>query len=252
MPAFREIEANPALAPFVKSFWTLCGSDPGSQTERILPDGTFDLVFHIGDPFVREGERQPRAMLVGEIRRPVLITPSSHVDVLGLRFNVGGASPFLRMPLRELRDSILPLDVILPGLGQRVLNARTTSERIALIERVLLERMRPDGARVRAAVDEIVRRYGNVRIRDLATHVGATTRTLERLFDQQVGVGPKSFARLVRFHSALKGRDAGYFDDAHRIHEFREFCGVTQTEFRREQNLMNDAFVGNLQDPVSS
>jgi AraC-like DNA-binding protein len=247
MPVFREIEANPALRPYVKSFWTLRGSGLDSQQERILPDGTFDLVFHLGDPFVRDGAKQPQAMLVGEIRRPVLLHPSRHADVLGLRFHVGGASTFLRMPMRELRDSILPLDVILPGLGERVLNARTTEDRIAVIEGELLRRMRPDGSRIRAAVDEIIRRDGDIRMGDLAAHVGATTRTLERLFGNQVGVGPKALARLVRFHAVLEGRDPGYFDDAHRIHEFRAFSGVTPTEFRREQNRMNDAFVGNLQ-----
>lgn len=38
-----------------------------------------------------------------------------------------------------------------------------------------------------------------------------------------------------------------YYDQSHRIHEFRAIAGVTPTDFIREQNVINDAFVGNLQ-----
>ena len=248
MLSFREHAPHPRLAPHVKCFWTLRGRADGAPPERILPDGSFELVFHLADPFVRDASVQPAAMWMGELRRPVLVQPSRNVDVLGVRFRIGGAAAFLRMPLREVADAILPIGDLLPELASRMHEARSTAERIHAIEEALLRRMRGDGALVQAAVCAIERRDGDLRIRGLASALGTTERSLERAFFAQVGIGPKSLARLMRFHAALRGRDGGYFDDAHRIREFRDFAGLTPTEFRREQHAIHDAFVGNLQD----
>jgi AraC-like DNA-binding protein len=88
---------------------------------------------------------------------------------------------------------------------------------------------------------------------ELAQRAGVTERTLERAFDDVVGIGPKQFSRLTRFHAALRTDDGlAYYDQSHRVHEFRAIAGVTPTDFLREQNAINDAFVGNLQSPSAS
>jgi len=63
---------------------------------------------------------------------------------------------------------------------------------------------------------------------------------LRRVFRDVVGMSPKAFAKLARFHRALDaatdrtqaswGRIAaatGYYDQAHLIDEFRTIAGVT-------------------------
>ncbi|HUP49791.1 MAG TPA: hypothetical protein VNA04_13475, partial [Thermoanaerobaculia bacterium] len=59
---------------------------------------------------------------------------------------------------------------------------------------------------------------------------------------------PKELARLVRFQASLRGADAGYVDDSHRIHDFHEFAGATPSVIFAERTEVTDAFVGNLQD----
>jgi AraC-like DNA-binding protein len=59
-----------------------------------------------------------------------------------------------------------------------------------------------------------------------------------------VGVSPKQFARIVRFQRALRvakhgaswstvATEAGYYDQAHLIAEFRELAGTTPAAFLR-------------------
>jgi AraC-like DNA-binding protein len=74
----------------------------------------------------------------------------------------------------------------------------------------------------------------------VADDLGVSERHLRRMFRETVGVGPKAFAKLMRFHRALRvaredGRAswasiaaaAGYYDQAHLIAEFRAIAGVT-------------------------
>jgi hypothetical protein len=252
----------------VKCFWFLRAECDVPQPERIVPDGSFEMVFHFGDPFAD----QPRAMLMGEIRRPVHVRPSRHADILGVRFHAGGAAPFLGVPANALVDAIVPMSEVFPadleeqvldqssGLGPRSSESGWKSEdrgsrredswRIAMLESVLLRRfVEPRGARLaRAASALIARHHGALRIREVASSIGATERSLERAFDTSVGMGAKAFSRLIRFQAALRGEADGYFDDSHRIRDFREFSGATPVELQQERNAMNDAFVGNVQD----
>jgi hypothetical protein len=38
-------------------------------------------------------------------------------------------------------------------------------------------------------------------------------------------------------------QDHGYFDEAHLIHEFHAFAGVTPARFAAEQHALSDAFL---------
>jgi AraC-like DNA-binding protein len=210
----------------VRCFWHLRGEGSGSE-ERILPDGTFELITHHGAPMSSAGSLQPGSMLMGEIQRPVIVKSEGAIDVSGIRFHVGGASAFFAMPMTELRDRILD---------------------VSEVDLHKAPQPRRHWTMVREAVRRIRSAHGDVRIRDLATGIGVTERSLERAFHDVVGIAPKRLARIVRFQRALRSDDdLAYFDDSHRIHEFRELAGVTPTDFWRERHAINDAFVGNLQ-----
>src|SRR5262245_15301122 len=129
---YREHAPPPRLAHAVRCFWTLRGNGASPSPERILPDGSFELVLHLGDPFVQHDQMQPRAMIVGEIRRPTLVHASARADVFGVRFHPGGAATLLRS-LRELRDRIVPLDDVVRDLHERLALASTTAARIGII-----------------------------------------------------------------------------------------------------------------------
>jgi AraC-like DNA-binding protein len=71
-------------------------------------------------------------------------------------------------------------------------------------------------------------------------HTGISSRQLRRLFDFYIGDTPKTFSQVVRFQAVLGAKpstqslrknklffDAGYYDQAHFIKEFKNFYGVT-------------------------
>ena len=89
-----------------------------------------------------------------------------------------------------------------------------------------------------AAAERLTRASGSVYA--VAAELGVSERHLRRVFRETVGVSPKAFARIARFHRALgAAREdaragwagiaaaAGYYDQAHLIAEFRAIAGVT-------------------------
>ena len=85
---------------------------------------------------------------------------------------------------------------------------------------------------------------GTVPISDLGVAGRASSTYVARRFKAVVGVTPKRLARSYRFTSTVLAIDvaapidwadvaagAGYFDQAHFVHEFREFTGLTPTRY---------------------
>ncbi|MEV8378950.1 AraC family transcriptional regulator [Kribbella sp. NPDC056861] len=79
---------------------------------------------------------------------------------------------------------------------------------------------------------------GMIRVGELADAVGLSSRALAGRFAQQVGLSPKKSARLIRVGRACQalGRgwsvaeiveDAGYFDPAHFMRDFKGLLGLT-------------------------
>jgi hypothetical protein len=72
------------LAAYVKTIWTASGSREEFDTpEPIVPDGCIEVIFNLGDQFINRdsGELQPRALLAGQMTRPVTAAPTGNVDL---------------------------------------------------------------------------------------------------------------------------------------------------------------------------
>jgi AraC-like DNA-binding protein len=266
---YDEFRPSEPLSKYVKCFWILESAPTASTSrERILPDGCAEMVFHLADPFYQHNsdgttERQPLALMVGQMRGHLLIQPTGRVRVLGVRFWPGGAYPFLLLPQNELADRVIALDTIWGAVARELLSriddAATPAESVRQVETVLLARLNnfrrhDDG--VFKAIALILRSGGCVPVESLAKNMGISLRKLDRTFNTRVGFSPKTLCRIVRFQKVFKvlerqdrGRDwikvaldCGYYDQSHFIKEFKAFSGKGPTSYFAEQNLMTDYF----------
>ena len=95
-------------------------------------------------------------------------------------------------------------------------------------------------------VNRLVRDYGRLPIGDLTTELGWSRRRIASEFREQVGLPPKSAARLLRFEraKALLDRadlslaevalESGFYDQSHLSNEFRRITGATPAAYAAE------------------
>ncbi|HZE40261.1 MAG TPA: helix-turn-helix domain-containing protein, partial [Stackebrandtia sp.] len=86
---------------------------------------------------------------------------------------------------------------------------------------------------------------GRARVSDLADELGWTRRHLNRKFHEQIGLSPKTAARVLRFEHVVElvdkgsgslgeiAANAGYSDHAHLGREVRDFAGCPPGELAR-------------------
>jgi AraC-like DNA-binding protein len=255
---YREHVPPAGLRAFVECFWT---RDPGPKEEtdapvvhRVLPDGCIDIVFEFAP-----GARVPESIqAVGTMTRPLVVRTLTDDSFVGVRFQPARATSFLRLPASELTDLQVGLDALwsdAASVRDAFANAAGATARVAALERVLLARL-AHGARVEHRdVDEAVRRIiasgGSLGITKLAPSLGVTRQHLARRFADLVGVSPKTFARIVRVRRVIAAAratpngdgpnwsslalDAGYYDQAHLIDEFRELTGLAPMAWWKTQ-----------------
>jgi AraC-like DNA-binding protein len=140
-------------------------------------------------------------------------------------------------------------------LRDQLTSADTPHEMLMLVEQELMRRLREiDGLElVHRTSSVIAAARGALAISDLVA-AGASSTTLAKRFKEVIGVTPKRLARSYRFTATTLAIDvaapidwgdvaagAGYFDQAHFGHEFREFTGLTPTRYiERRQRFLRD------------
>jgi AraC-like DNA-binding protein len=265
MPPMRyaEYQPSPRLARLVERFWFLEGAATGAA-DAIIPDGRIELIFHYSGAFWRHTDaglslRQPEALLVGQMTGPVILTPEGQAGVAAIRLRSAAARTLLGFSLRDVAGQFVDLAGILPStaaLGQRLSEAADDRTRVAALEQWLADNACPSPrADVEAAVQAILDSSGRTSIDALAAYTGLGVRRLERQFQDDVGLTPKTFARIVRLQAALRlvraGRplsdvalESGYYDQAHMTRDFRQLAAISPAAWQNHAGDLAPLFVG--------
>lgn len=107
-----------------------------------------------------------------------------------------------------------------------------------------LQKQKKTDRNIDEAIRLVERNRGNITVRELSLATFITKRTLERRFQEQVGLHPKTFSRLVRFNGVIRHVESnlnvkwrqladafGYYDQSHFIHEFKSLTGSLPQEY---------------------
>ncbi len=169
---------------------------------------------------------------------------------VGVRF-LPAVFPWLfRIDASELSHRWEPLEQVLPGVAQWMtpaLSDTTAFDQIkAVLDAYFLRRLekapKAIDSRLFSAFQTILQQQGRVNVeKDL--DAGISSRQLRRLFNFYIGDSPKTFSKVVRFQNLLGASasaeslrkdkpfyDAGYYDQAHFIKEFKLMAGLTPSQ----------------------
>jgi AraC-like DNA-binding protein len=172
-----------------------------------------------------------------------------------------GAFMLFGLPMRELANRAVELEDVLGPEGrrlpERLHEASGWPARFAILDELFVDRFasaRPASPDVAWAWRRLLETEGRLRVSELAQELRCSRRHLSTRFSEQVGVPPKTLARLLRFGRAARllgagpsshkpgeavgapaslveiALDCGYYDQAHLNRDFREFAGLAPTE----------------------
>jgi transcriptional regulator GlxA family with amidase domain len=171
--------------------------------------------------------------------------------VLGVKFLPGAFPAFSARPMVDLVDRVLPLSDLFGergrALARSVADQPEPSRAIDEVEaflRDLSPRHDENGALVAELVALVRDRRELTRSEALARHAGMSPRSLQRLFERYLGLGPKWVICRARVQEAADrvaagqtvewaslAVELGYHDQAHLIHDFKAQVGFTPAAY---------------------
>src|SRR5215470_4784214 len=134
----------PPLDRFVELLWVFQGAPGPHKMERLLPDGSVELVINLHDPRipvydprdVRRYNTFPPAIVCGPRSQFFVIDTASQRDVVGVHFKAGGAYPFLKLPSAEICNVHVGLDALwgrdAGELLEKLLEAQTPQAKVRI------------------------------------------------------------------------------------------------------------------------
>lgn len=249
------------LAAFVDTLWASERSALPHPRESNLPTGRADIVIPLREHQALTrftgtddlaGERFHGGVIQGAQDRMHQRDTQEASSVVGVHFKPGGAAAFFGGALPELRNrTVLLADVWGPSaqvLREELQATQGPHARLLRLEAYLLARLHhatPADAMVHAALQSLAQQPAGAAIEPLQRASGCGPTQFIARFEKAVGLTPKRYARVLRFHALIEGlaRDtpddwaqlaigAGYADQSHLIHEFKRLAGITPTAYR--------------------
>ncbi len=242
---YRRHKPDPGLAPFVENFWTITWElPPGEEfTANVLPY-----------PSVNLSVTNTEADVTGLTRARYDRHLAGNGYAVGARFRPGCFRPFLGSSVKALTDTHRPIAEVLgrdTTSLQRSIAVAGRTERVALLTDFLLADVPdtdPVADQLALLVAEIAVRPEIRRVSQVAQLAGVSVRTLQRMFDEYVGAGPKWAIIRCRLQdaaaSAAAGRqldwavvaaDLGFADQSHLTRAFSRTIGVPPAEYTAQQ-----------------
>ena len=246
------------LRRYIENYWFVSHA-PGEDVElrvEVFVDARGDLIFNFEAPYRREVIGGPttqhdRSNLDAQRLVPIRILQHGAVRIVGVRFHLGGLAPFTRLRVAEWSGGTPSPEQVFGDETRQLEWALRAEPDLAvsgkMLDEFFLGRLRFDGAQAtfERALSALVAGGGRAPVSRLAEVAASSPRQIERLFARGLGFPPKTVGRVLRFQSSLRqlmadpgvslgevAADAGYFDQAHFVRDFRLFTGGVPRGYR--------------------
>ncbi len=264
---YMEFEPCDALKPYIRCFWgtkkPVCQKKSSLvTTELVIPDTCMDIIFTAD--FTNNTIKN---RFCGIDDRTFLAQNSSKekktFSLFAIRFYAWGVPMFAEESMRDTKNSFFDVEFhfskIKTEIEQRLFDATDIRQLILIAENTLLRHFndRHKNSIVFQATAKILASKGNLSMTDLKQEVLVSSRQLERLFLEYVGVAPKNFASMARYqylwneciyNKRFNITDAayqyGYSDQSHLCRDFKKYHSMSISEARNYAAQ----HVGNIQD----
>lgn len=248
-------DPSPGLSWAVERYWVVrwdVGDEPFEQ--KVVPHPAVHLVFEGG-----------RAEIEAISRDEFVRRLEGQGQVLGVKFRPAGFRPFLgravstiagqRLPAADIPTFAVPaVQQPLNDLARRLHEAEDIDALAPEVDRALQAigiGPGPMTAAVNGIVEHIAGDRTIVQVNELAQRLGTSTRRLQRLFADHVGLGPKWVINRCRILEATElatvatatdtplgwaglAADLGYSDQSHLVRDFTAAVGTPPDRYTRE------------------
>ena len=251
---YRSYEPTQELSPFIECYWSWHVEPDDHSLDDILPDAAPELIVHRGSiPFVQnesgEWQQQDRAFLYCAAHKAVTLSVREPMTLFAVRFRPWGVSRFSSASMANMLDRPVTPSEALNELGDELVvglcSVRSDSSRVEVADSLFTS-----GLQAHSRIERRLKMLldatdgGKCSSTAMARRLSVSDRTFNRLWNDVVGIQPRKYVQLMRFHNALEmidrgvalkqvAADCGYSDQAHMARQIKAITGLPPSSLRR-------------------
>ncbi|TMU56559.1 helix-turn-helix domain-containing protein [Flagellimonas algicola] len=234
----------------------------GLQQIRFFTDGNANLVFRLRETKLALDsiENQESPFIVGGIRTNKNFVVLGDFSVIIVVFQPTGLYQLTGIPSYELgQETIMGTSVLcssITTLQAQLDSCYQPKQQVDLLNayflRYIQNGIHPMDNRFSAVIRSVLNARGQSKVGQLSRGYHYTERSLQRAFKKYLGIPPREYLRIVRFHNFLGflnldsddstlttiGLTSGYYDQSHSIRDFKDFTSLTPNEYIAKTNRL--------------
>ena len=258
---FSYYAIDPRLQPYVQAIWAVdCDlNNCAPMCFRLAPDGCVSLVVNFAEPISFNspsfGHTQiTRTGVLSSGDNAFRLLFSKTVSAIGIRFKAGVCRHFLPAISEFIHAPLVDFDLsdLIPVASYQCLCEMESATKAAYIQQVMLRqlvRYQRQSSSLDVAIQMIQSQAAqSLNMKALAEQLGISARSLERQFNQNLGLSPKTYQKILRVVAAKEhiksghfsslteiAQDRGFYDQAHFNRDFKAVMHVTPGQYYREK-----------------
>ena len=263
---YTENPPSKELQSYIRCYWgtenSLIQIENDNTPELVIPDTCVDIIYHIDytDNIVTGGFCGVNDCSFHTHNNRTI---GHTVSTFAIRFYAWSEYAFCDDSLQSTMNGYFDVGSRFEWLDKiirpKLLELKTLQEKIYFTEQVLLKRLSAvrENTVVNDTIQNILINKGSLDIAKLAKESFVSTRQLERLFHEYVGITPKKLSNLIRYQFLWRDilcepdfdvlsavHKFGYTDQSHLLREFKRYHSMDIHNAR----MMAFKDVGNIQD----
>ncbi|AZK48068.1 helix-turn-helix domain-containing protein [Paenibacillus lentus] len=221
--------------------WDLRGQPP--YTQEVLQHPGVNVVFQPGNSYICGIESKKSLNILQD-----------KGQIVGILFRPGAFHSYFKASVSTLTDQIVNISdyfsLDINSFEKQLFSLQNQDEKIKFVEQLLQQNMPEHDKTVdllNEVVDKIIYNADITKVEHLVDQFEISKRTLQRLFQQYIGVSPKWVIRRYRMHEAVEliergvditqlAMDLGYFDQAHFSKDFKAAIGKSPKQYAKSSD----------------
>ncbi|MCR4631077.1 MAG: helix-turn-helix domain-containing protein [Treponema sp.] len=230
----------------ISHFFSFSNKSGNDLTVSLIVDGCSNLIFEYKD-------RSVRTHLIGSTVEKRTFSVKKDAEYFGVRLQPSVTKFVKEYSPKEIIGKIIILDELesTKEFCRKMGEQKDFDSRIQLFlkeySKFQSENKSTKADLFKQISDIIIKRKGIIKVSELENLSGYSSRYLNKIFDSELGMSTKQLCNSVKFQFLLGdlnnhnmenltsiASEYNFYDQAHFIHEFKEFTGKTPKEYTNE------------------
>lgn len=253
---------TPYLSKYIKHYLIFDISSNGQKRYRHFSNGHNGLVFTLKkEEFVSINSKTalPETFVFKQISENQDFYISGATSIVIVLFQPFGLYNLTGIPannfVNDFEDSYLIFGKGILKLKNQLQSSSNSNDVINHLNSFFTQKIKSNNALINPFLSNSIQlvhtKKGDISVNDLCSQIGVTERKMQRMFSRQIGISPKKFICNVRLHHFLSllrnekdflsltnlSLQAGYYDQAHLIKEFKKIVGLAPSRYQKTKRL---------------